>query len=391
MKGSHRWNPPLRPQLAEQLALIREKCIDCPKCVEQCAFLNEYGSPGKIAQAYDPSKMSGMTLPFECGLCGLCAAVCPVELDPREMFLEMRRESVDRGSAPLRAHKRIMAYESRGISPKYSWYSLPENCRTVFFPGCTFSGTRKDTTIAVYEYLKKRMPDLGIVLDCCCKPSHDLGRDDFFTRMFEEMKDWLTDHGVTSVIVVCPGCFTVFKSCGGPISVKSVYELLAEMDGPLPAEKTAAAVSSPQQTLSVHDACVLRNEKAVQKAVRRIAETAGFVIEEMPHSMGTTVCCGEGGSAGCVNSTFSQTWGDIRRKESGNRRLLTYCAGCAGALSKKGPTVHILDAIFYPEEIAAGKRKAARAPWTYLNRLRLKRYIRKHHPSLVTRERPFLP
>ncbi|MFH0728090.1 MAG: 4Fe-4S binding protein [Pseudomonadota bacterium] len=44
-----------------------------------------------------------------CNLCGLCAAVCPVNLAPDEMFLEMRREAVDRGAAPLPAHQRILA------------------------------------------------------------------------------------------------------------------------------------------------------------------------------------------------------------------------------------------------------------------------------------------
>ncbi len=31
----------------------------------------------------------------------------------------------------------------------------------------------------------KKIPSVGIVLDCCTKPSHDLGRDDFFNAMFE--------------------------------------------------------------------------------------------------------------------------------------------------------------------------------------------------------------
>jgi uncharacterized membrane protein YdjX (TVP38/TMEM64 family) len=69
--------------------------------------------------------------------------------------------------------------------------------------------------------------------------------------------------------------------------------------------------------------------------------------------------------------------------------MFTYCAGCAGLLNRHSPTDHILDAVFYPEAVAAGRRKATVAPFTYLNRKRLKRQIRDKHPAPVTRERTF--
>ena len=53
----------------------------------------------------------------------------------------------------------------------FSYYALPEGCNTVFFPGCTLSGTRSEKVILTYQRLKKSIPSLGIVLDCCTKPS----------------------------------------------------------------------------------------------------------------------------------------------------------------------------------------------------------------------------
>jgi uncharacterized membrane protein YdjX (TVP38/TMEM64 family) len=92
-----------------------------------------------------------------------------------------------------------------------------------------------------------------------------------------------------------------------------------------------------------------------------------------------------------VAPELATTWGDLRHKEAGRRRLLTCCAGCASFLNRKIPTDHILDAIVHPEAVAAGKRKATKSPLTYLNRLRLKRYLQKYHPGDVTRERYFSP
>jgi uncharacterized membrane protein YdjX (TVP38/TMEM64 family)/Fe-S oxidoreductase len=363
------------------------KCIRCPKCTTECAFLEQNGTPGFIAEKYNPDDPAWLTLAFECSLCSLCAAVCPVHLSPVDLFLEMRREAVDRKAAPLPAHRGIMAYEARGVSRKYSWYSLPDGCDTVLFPGCTFSGTRMDTTIALYERLKQSIPKIGMVMDCCCKPSHDLGRDTYFHDMFGEMRQWLSDHGIRSVIVVCPNCYKVFTAYGKPLSTISAYELPAK--DVLPDLTNTSVHSRP--VVAIHDPCVLRNEPEIQSCVRKLAAGKGFALEEMHHSMKKTLCCGEGGSVGCVKPEFSSRWGEIRKSEAKNRRLLTYCAGCAGFLNRNTPTDHILDAVFHPEAVAAGNRKATKAPFTYFNRVRLKRYLQKNHPAPVTREREFAP
>lgn len=377
--------------LNNELKIFSEKCLNCPKCQSECEFLKRYGKPKEIADAFAAGKFSGINI-FECSLCGLCAAVCPVELSPADMFLEMRREAVNRGIAPLPGHKGIMAYEQRGISKRYSWYSLPEGCDTILFPGCTFAGTRMGTTIALYEHLKQTIPNLGIVLDCCCKPSHDLGRDEFFRTMFGELRDYLLAHGVKTVVVVCPNCHKVFENNGDPISVITAYELLAsdEAPGNECADCEAQTLSSDFSAIAIHDPCVLRDEKPVQDAVRKLAVNAGFEISEMRHNRTKTICCGEGGSVGFVDSELSDGWRMLRKNEAKDRRLLTYCAGCAGFLNRKTPTDHILDAVYYPDEVAAGKRKATKAPLTYFNRIRLKRYLQKNHPAPVTRERTFI-
>ena len=387
--ATNRNDASFRQSLADQIAQITEKCINCPKCKAECAFLKQNGTPGFIAEHYDPEDPAWLTPAFDCNLCGLCAAVCPVHLTPVNLFLAMRREAVDRGAAPLHAHHGIMAYEARGVSKKYSWYSLPEGCDTVLFPGCTFAGTRMDTTIILYERLKLSIPSLGIVMDCCCKPSHDLGRNAYFQDMFGEMRAWLSDHGVRTVIVVCPNCYKVFNAYGNPLSVKTAYELLTDNKRLFFGKSSLVNTKGP--AIALHDPCVLRNEPGIQDAIRKLARLAGFEIEEMPHSRKKTICCGEGGSVGCVKPEFSGRWGYLRKKEAANRRLLTYCAGCANFLNKKTSTDHILDAVFHPEAVAAGTRKVAKAPFTYFNRVRLKRYLQKNHPAPVFRERDFTP
>ena len=161
-----------------------------------------------------PTDGKGQDIAFECSLCGLCAAVCPAEIDPRRMFQEMRREAVLWGRGEFPEHTALLKYEKRGTSKRYTWYGLPRGCDTVLFPGCTLPGTRPETVLNLFEHLRQSNPNLGVVLDCCIKPSLDLGRQDYFQTLFGEMTAYLLDQGIRNVWVACPNCYRVFKEYG---------------------------------------------------------------------------------------------------------------------------------------------------------------------------------
>lgn len=369
--------------LKEQILIMSEKCIRCKLCQKECAFLRKYGKPKDIADSYDPNDKLFQGMAFECSLCQLCAAVCPVDINPASMFLEMRRESVKRGVGNLPEHSVIRTYERRGTSKRYSYYALPDGCTTVFFPGCTLPGTRPERVKEIFSHLRKSIPNLGIVLDCCTKPSHDLGNSEYFDAMFGELKMFLLANGVRRVIVACPNCYKVFKLYGGELSVQSVYEFLAA--GGLPESGIV------RQAVTIHDSCAVRFEESVHRAVREIVTAKGLTVEEMPHNGQKTLCCGEGGSVGFVNRDLARNWGQMRKKEADGKRIITYCAGCAGFLGSLTPTSHLLDLLFEPTATLDNRVKVSKPPLTYLNRLRLKRYFKETVPAAVARERTFRP
>jgi uncharacterized membrane protein YdjX (TVP38/TMEM64 family)/Fe-S oxidoreductase len=367
--------------LQKELDTISDKCINCKLCQKECEFLRRYGKPKEIADSYDPSDKAHQGMPFECSLCQLCAAVCPVKVNPADMFLEMRRESVRRGAGDYPEHAVILGYEKRGTSKRFSSYTLPKDCDTVFFPGCTLPGTRPDKVIKLYEHLKKKLPNLGMVLDCCTKPSHDLGKDEYFHGMFQEMKRYLLDNGIRNVLVACPNCYKVFKKYGDTISVKTVYEIMVH-NGLPDTGKASGAVT-------IHDPCALRFDEPVHAAVRDLIAAKGLTVEEMPHHRVKTLCCGEGGSVGFLAPELSKNWGNLRKKEAEGRRIITYCAGCANFLGSLTPTSHVLDLLFEPASTMSGNVKVSKAPLTYWNRLQLKKQLQKSSQGARTRERMF--
>lgn len=363
--------------LADQFTLVSENCRACGICVKQCRFLTEHGTPKEISEFYCNHHE---LLAFDCSLCNLCAAVCPFDVDPARMFLEMRRETARKSEIIVQNYRVIRSYEKRGASPRFSYYGFPVHCGTVFFPGCTLPGTRPDTTIKLFEYLREEIPNLGIVLDCCTKPSHDLGDEKFFGTMFDELRNYLLDHKIKKVIVACPNCYKVFKRYGNSLTVISAYEEL-DRDFQVNAINSDAPVT-------IHDPCAVRTEKAIHDAIRSLIAKTGLKVEEMVHTREKTICCGEGGAVGFFNPELAKKWSNMRKDEAEGRPILTYCAGCANFLNPLTPTSHLLDLLIDPEKTIRGKARVSRIPFTYLNRLKLKSYFRKNLEVQITRERP---
>ncbi len=351
----------------ERLAsTLTQKCTECQACVRQCAFLTECGTPKEAAERI----LAGRPLPvsaFACSLCGLCEAVCPEKLDPAGLFLALRSRTVASGDGILPQHRRIAAYEDRGISPLFSFWALPEGCDTVFFPGCALAGSRPRRVEDVVTLLRRDIPSLGVVLDCCSTISHDLGRDDLFHQRFGELRTTLVRWGIKKVLVACPSCHQTLAGHADDLAVQTIYEAL-----PPPARR----VDGPPVT--VHDACSTRFVPEVHAAVRRTVTSIGLAVEEMRHRARRTFCCGEGASVPHFQADLAATWTEKRHREAGHRPIIAYCAGCTSFLGRGRAGVHhLLDLYFEPEKTLAEQIRPTRGLRTYWNRWRLKRRLRR--------------
>lgn len=373
-------------ELKELLNQAAEGCTLCKACLRQCGFLQKHGMPGEIAKSLlgKGSRAAATTLlAFECSLCGLCTALCPEDLSLDAMFLAIRRQIAAAGGLDEKKYAAILGYERRGNSRLFSWYGLPEGCDTVFFPGCALPGTRADTTFKMYVHLAKTIPSLGVVLDCCNKPSHDLGRQGYFESMFGEMRRWLAGRGVKNVLTACPNCHRTFNEYGGPLQAGTVWEHMAGNGMPVSHKR--------EGTVAVHDPCPLRREPAIHAAARTVIRSQGLEILEMRHNKKRTYCCGEGGAVHFVAPALARAWTGRRAREAGGCRMIAYCAGCAGFLGREANVAHLADLAFSPDDALNGKAKVARAPFTYLHRLRLKWRFQKALEAKESRERTFRP
>lgn len=365
-------------RLQEVLQEHSRRCIDCKLCVTECTFLSTYGTPGQIARGYQVDNRAMQQMAYGCSLCGLCGAVCPahVGLDPQTLFLEMRRYAVEGGGA-FPGHSKGLRYEKFGVSKLAQLYGLPEGCHTVLFPGCAMAGSRSHIVEKLFHHLQRTLPQLGVVLDCCTKISHDIGRQTYSAAQFAEMRTRLLDLGVKTVLVSCPSCYQMFHQYGAPLKVKTVYEQLCEHDLPVQEGKNLS------EQVTIHDSCASRMDTTVHGAVRSLVTRLGYGhIIEMKHSGTTTYCCGEGGSVASVAPLLSAEWVKRRHKESRETPVVCYCAGCTQFLGSEMQVYHILDMLFEQDDVRKGKPRVTSPPLTYVKRLLLKRRLKKQLPEV---------
>jgi Fe-S oxidoreductase len=354
---------------------LAENCNSCGLCVKECSFLQENGTPGEICLAFLSRDSDNFNSIFQCNLCGLCQAVCPKELDCPLSFLEIRKVlQINSGKEKktlsiLPEHSTICRYEAIGSSRLFSLYLFPEEARSVFFPGCTLAATRSDITRTTYEYLKSIDPNMGIVLDCCTKPSYDLGLNDHFLVSLKKLTSRLMENKIKKIVTACPSCHAAFSKYAPEMETTTVYEMIALNPPPFTAKHTT--------TISIHDTCASRYNNDILNSVRKLVKCTGARLEEMKHSRSRAICCGEGASASFTAPHYKKKWTDLRKKEANGHRIVTYCAGCSSSLSKSISTTHLLDLLFNSEKALQSQEKVARAPFSYINRLLLKKQLEK--------------
>ncbi|OQY21868.1 MAG: hypothetical protein B6I37_08045, partial [Desulfobacteraceae bacterium 4572_35.2] len=356
------------------LQLSREQlntgCTDCGACVKPCAFLQKHGTPGAIARNENYHDHSHSSIAFECNLCGLCTAICPEKLDCVDLFLNMRRASIAHDPTQLKRFNGLRTYEKIGSSKLFRSHKTPAKSSTIFFPGCALAGTRPQQTWQLYHHLQNQIPHLGMVLDCCTKPSHDLGDQDHFANQFGSLCDTLQQQGITQVLTACPNCYQVFKRYAPQFKVKTVYEQLDQ--GELPSR------TKTQGMITIHDPCVNRFEPHIHQAVRSLIDKSGLEIQEMTNKGKTALCCGEGGCVMATDKDLALGWRERRAQQSQERLITTYCAGCVEFLRPVARTVHLIDLLFDPLVALDRNERPAGSLKRYHNRLKLKKMVIKN-------------
>lgn len=360
------------------------RCLqcECMECVKVCEYLEHYGRyPRKaVREIYNNlSIVKGVRFANQminsCSLCGLCAEVCPTDLDMGTVIRQSRQTMVAQERMPLSAHDfalRDMAFSQSDRFAMARNAPGADASDVLFFPGCQLSAESPEQVERVYAYLAEVLPPgtrIGLMLGCCGAPADWAGRRDLFEASTVGLRATIAALGDPTVVLPCSSCYQAFRTNLPEVRVASLWELMAAHG--LPAD----AAPGDGRVVAIHDACATRHEADLQDSVRSLITRLGYVVDELPRSRNLTTCCGYGGVQWLANPEVAAETVAKRVAES-PADYVAYCAMCRDLLARGGkPTVHLLDLVLGGAFEAAATRPATGWSKRHENRARLKRRL----------------
>jgi len=327
------------------------RCIQCEclECVKVCEYLKHYnGYPKKyIREIYNNLSIVMGTRHSNqfintCALCGLCAEVCPTDVNMGDFCHDARVTMVEQKRMPASAHDfalRDMAYSNGEKFAMARTAPGRESSAYVFFPGCQLSGSTPEYVEKMYAFLREtyREEGVGLMLGCCGAPAEWAGREDLVEK---RRAVFLGEHeklGKPKVILACSSCVQEYQRNYPEVEIKSYWEIY---------DQAGEIVERGKGIVAVQDACSTRYASDIQEAVRSILKKLGYEIEELELSREKTECCTYGGGMWLANKAVAEKMVRRRIGESG-LDYVTYCAMCREAFARRGKrTVHLLDMIY---------------------------------------------
>ncbi|HML24685.1 MAG TPA: FAD-dependent oxidoreductase [Aggregatilinea sp.] len=358
------------------------RCIqcECMECVKVCEYLAHYGGYPKkyIREIYNNlsivmGERHSNRFINSCAVCGLCAEVCPTNLNMGAVCSEARRIMVAQNRMPPSAHDFALRDMAFSNSDKFTLVRHQPGTAAsayLFFPGCQLSASHPEYVERIYDWLQDDLAGgVGLALGCCGAPADWAGRADLFGESLDAFRARYEAMGRPALVLACSSCYQVFKTHLPGAELVSLWDVF-DRDG-LPDGAHPAATGA----ISIHDPCTTRYEPHMHDSVRRIVTRLGYAVEELPLSREKTTCCGYGGQMWLTNRDLAQA--TVRRRVAESPAdYVTYCAVCRDFFAAQGKrTLHLLDLIFGAEgdPAAHGPGYSQR----HENRVRLKRSLLK--------------
>lgn len=326
----------------------QEKCVGCNVCMNGCPMLDKYcDSPKYLLKELLETDAFDYKLPYSCMLCGYCTKVCPKGVDLKQLFLELRRDVVNESKGRLPKDLSTTAVDlHQKLSFSKLFTSDIKNLQsdTIFFPGCALMSYSPEVVRNTYNYLRKKIPGIGIYNKCCGKPTNYMGKEKKFHEYFSLIENEFQNKDVNRVITGCQNCFMTISDNSKTVEVVSLWEVLSSVG--IPKDKIGVG-ENIEYEFSIHDPCPTRNVDVIHESIRDIIAQLGLKSKEMKYNRGKTLCCGSGGMVSVTQSHIAKAHTERRANEASTDYIITYCQECVESMRRGGKTsFHILDLLF---------------------------------------------
>ena len=313
---------------------------------------------------------------YDCTLCGLCGAVCPVHIDTRHLWIAMRETLVDQGVYPETLnHLRETITTQHNLSgdsngDRLIWsQNLPQvptgvggkkQAQVVYFVGCVASFYPQSYGVPqgfvrVLERAGVDFMALGGEEWCCGFPLIVAGMGDAAVELVWHNVEAVRGTGARWLVAACPSCYHTWKYdyphiIGEELGFEVLHsiELLEQV-----VAEGRVRLEPLEQAVTYHDPCDLGRASGVYAAPRNVIRAIpGITFVEMEHHHEYSLCCGGGGDVEMADADLAAAVARRRITEAqatGARVLLSACQQCertlAAAARREKVRVRVMDVV----------------------------------------------
>lgn len=303
-------------------------------------------SPKKLLTKFT-TEIPSAQMAFSCANCGLCAHMCPRDIDFGAIFTASKKSyAEDKKVLKKYGYGGVIFHQKSSFSKLFSTtkkFTKGEYTHVAFMPGCALSSYSPSLVHTVFNYLQSKCSGMGIIQQCCGTPTRMMGDMKQFATYHSQLERELETMGATTVVTACENCFMSIKTYAPHIKIISLYSLLAQIG--LPESAKERHKHTPKMAL--HDPCPTRYESEIHADVRALLAQIGLSYEEFKQNREKTLCCGSGGMLELTNSALAHEQMRTRASQTECESIVSYCQSCAESMSRGGKNgVHLLDLIF---------------------------------------------
>ena len=299
---------------------------------------------------------------WDCTTCAACQQQCPVGIEHVSLFIDLRRQLVERGN--IGSNTRIFLENTLSLGNPWgeSQYKRLDFARALRLPlleeernpdfvywiGC--SGIYDERGRMIPKALSSLLREAGITIavlgaeeKCCGDPCRRIGEDGLFQSRAAANIEILEKYKVRRVLVHCAHCFNSLKheygQLGADFEVIHHSELILELIN----QGKIRPKRSINQEVTIHDPCYLGRYNDLHYVLRQIVSSnQGINLIEMKKSQEETFCCGAGGGHLWMPGGRGERMENMRieqAREVGAEIVVTACPYCVLMLDSAAATI----------------------------------------------------
>ncbi len=310
----------------ELVNILFDACTTCGNCTEHCIiYMGWRGFHGNIG-----------FVPY---------------LDPAEVIEALRAELVERGLAPLEAHKKIAqnlkdqnVFNAWGGQREERWKWMPADIKldpdsnVLFYAGCT--GPYKVPEIVTSAV--KILNSAGVRFNTMGDDEWDCGSTLFRTGQWELAKECMEynlnkwkEMGIKTIVTHCAGCYRAFNKDYPKWSEEmeefEVLHLSEYIKNLMDEGKLKIKEKVQDVRVTYHDPCHLAKHCGVYDAPREVLKAIYPNLIEMHPTREHAFCCGAAGGMKTYDNELAVKMGTgqlVKARETEAEILVTACPFC---------------------------------------------------------------